>query len=69
MTYVKPEVDYAPYIDWRSLNAVHRTAARDLADLMGYVEEVAVLRDAPELDREAVQIVRDLACRLDLEMP
>lgn len=69
MTYVKPAVDYAPYIDWRSLNAVHRTAARDLAALMHSVEEIAILREAPELDRKAVRIVRDMACRLDLEMP
>lgn len=69
MTYVPPKIDTAPYVNWGKLNAVHRTAARNLADLMGYVEEIAVLREAPELDREAVQIARDLACRLDLELP
>lgn len=57
------------YQDWGKLNPWHVDAARDLVRLMGTVDQVAVLRDAAEYDREQIAVVRDMATRLAEELP
>lgn len=57
------------YQDWGRLNKWHIASARDLAELLVTVAQVAVLRGSPEEDREAVEIVRAMAERLSLELP
>jgi len=57
------------YKDWSALNKWHLASARDLANLMDTVAQVAVLRGSAEEDREAVEVVRAMAERLALELP
>ncbi|MEV8239544.1 hypothetical protein AB0O90_04865 [Microbacterium testaceum] len=57
------------YTDWGRMNRWHISSARDLADLMQTVAEVAVLRGSSEEDRKAVEVVRAMAQRLALELP
>lgn len=57
------------HTDWGRLNSWHIRSARDLADLMTTVAQVAILRGSSESDREAVEIVRAMAERLALELP
>jgi len=57
------------YTDWGRLNSWHIRSARDLADLMQTVAQVAVLRDSSPEDRAAIEVVRAMAERLSLELP
>lgn len=57
------------YTHWGRMNRWHISSARDLADLMGTVAQVAVLRDSSPEDREAIEVVRAMADRLALELP
>ncbi|WP_349427477.1 hypothetical protein [Microbacterium sp. LWS13-1.2] len=57
------------YTDWGKLNAWHRATARELAQQMLTVAQVAVLRDAADIDREHIQTVHDMAVRLAEELP
>lgn len=55
--------------DWGKLNVWHRAFARELAELMVTVAQVAILRDAADIDREQIELVGEMAHRLAKELP